>query len=373
MGYIGSFTTLALLLSGYRVIIVDNLANSSPVVLSRLELLTGQRPIFHECDVTDLPSLSAVFAQYPQGTINSVIHFAALKSVGESAEVPLEYYRVNVGGTITLLQAMQTAGVKTLVFSSSATVYGDATRFESMIPIPEECPLGPTNSYGRTKMMIEMVITDHVRAHKGWRAGLLRYFNPAGAHPSGIMGEDPQGVPYNLLPLLGQVAVGRSEKLHVYGTDYSSHDGTAIRDYIHVMDLAEGHLFALRHLRSEEFPGPARGSPAYLEANKQPVVKPPGKNPGLELDIPPIMESTEDNVSGGVCRAYNLGTGKGSTVFDIHRAFSDAVGKELPYELHPRREGDVLDLTAKVDRVWWEVGWKAERTVAQACADLWVW
>ncbi|KAF8421615.1 hypothetical protein EV426DRAFT_193363 [Tirmania nivea] len=331
-GYIGSFTTLRLLEAGHPVVIVDSLANSTEAVIPRINLLRPPTPdcpapIFHKCDVTDIAALDDVFAQH-EGEIDSVIHFAALKSVGESTENPLEYYRVNVGGTVVLLKTMHKWGVKKIVFSSSATVYGDATRFDNMIPIPEVCPLGPTNPYGRTKMMIEMVIEDHITANPGWTGALLRYFNPAGAHPSGIMGEDPCGIPYNLLPLLGQVAVGRREKLHVFGTDYASHDGTAIRDYIHILDLAGGHLSALEHIE---------------------------KHPEIGV------------------RAWNLGTGKGSTVFDIVKAFSTTVGRDLPYEIHPRRVGDVLDLTAKPERARLELGWKAEKTLQQACDDLWKW
>ncbi|KAI5843006.1 hypothetical protein DFP73DRAFT_573806 [Morchella snyderi] len=324
-GYIGSFTSLELLVAGYNVIIIDNLYNSSEEVLNRIELICGRRPIFYNVDVTDQQALDAVFKKHPE--IDSVIHFAALKAVGESTQKPVEYYRVNVGGAVALIGAMQANGVKSIVFSSSATVYGDATLHEGMIPIPEHCPIGPTNPYGRTKMMTEMIIEDHVAAHPGWNAALLRYFNPAGAHPSGIMGEDPLGDPYNLLPLLGQVAVGRREKLMVYGIDYASHDGTAIRDYIHVIDLAKGHIAALAKLKKD--------------------------NPG--------------------CRAWNLGTGKGSTVFEMIKAFSAAVGRDLKYETAERRNGDVLDLTAVPKRANEELGWKAEMTLEQACADLWRW
>ncbi len=226
-GYIGSFTTLSLLQNGYDVVIVDSLYNSSVVALDRIELICGRRPAFHEVDITDEAALDAVFAKHPE--IDSVIHFAALKAVGESGEIPLEYYRVNVGGSITLLRCMEKYNVRNIVFSSSATVYGDATRVPNMIPIPEICPIGPTNTYGRTKVMIENVITDHVEAKrrqaekagdksdKQWNGALLRYFNPCGAHPSGIMGEDPQGIPFNLLPLLGKVATGEREKLLVFG------------------------------------------------------------------------------------------------------------------------------------------------------------
>ena len=282
------------------------------------------------------------------------------QAVGESGEIPLEYYRTNVYGTICLLSSMTRHNVSNIVFSSSATVYGDATRFENMIPIPEICPIGPTNPYGRTKSTVEACITDHVEAQRNnlkkegksgdhWNAALLRYFNPAGSHPSGVMGEDPQGVPYNLLPLLAQVAIGKREKLLVFGdgrtaishvghpygkrmlteltVDYASHDGTAIRDYIHILDLAKGHLVALNYLRDH--------------------------HPGV--------------------RAWNLGTGKGSTVFHMIKAFSDAVGRQLPYEVVGRRAGDVLDLTANPKRANEELGWKAERTLEDACEDLWRW
>ncbi|CAD6448727.1 ac1df1be-43e7-492a-be35-02d18715d162 [Sclerotinia trifoliorum] len=335
-GYIGSFTTLALLEHGYKVVIVDNLYNSSEAALDRIELLCGKRPDFYEVDITNERELEKVFAAHPE--IDSVIHFAALKAVGESSEIPLEYYRVNVGGTITLLQCMTTYNVPNIVFSSSATVYGDATRVPNMIPIPEHCPIGPTNPYGRTKSMIEDVIIDHINAQRNnlkkkgkeyeqWNGALLRYFNPAGAHPSGIMGEDPLGVPFNLLPLLGQVATGKREKLLVYGEDYSSRDGTAIRDYIHVVDLAKGHLAALNHLRNQR--------------------------PGV--------------------RAWNLGSGRGSTVFEMIKAFSDVVGRELPYEVVDRRAGDVLDLTANPTRANEELKWKTELTLEDACKDLWKW
>ncbi|TKA67450.1 hypothetical protein B0A49_08286 [Cryomyces minteri] len=335
-GYIGSFTALALLEADYKVVIVDNLYNSSKECLNRIELISGKRPEHYTLDITDEPALDKVFDDHPD--IDSVIHFAALKAVGESAEIPLEYYRVNVYGTICLLRSMTRHNVTNIVFSSSATVYGDATRFENMIPIPEHCPIGPTNPYGRTKATNELIITDHVEAQRNnakkegksgdqWNAALLRYFNPAGSHPSGIMGEDPQGVPYNLLPLLAQVAVGKREKLLVFGDDYSSKDGTAIRDYIHILDLAAGHLVALNYLRDQ--------------------------HPGV--------------------RAWNLGTGKGSTVFEMIKSFSHAVGRDLPYEVVGRRAGDVLDLTANPKRANEELKWKAKLTLEDACEDLWRW
>lgn len=337
-GYIGSFTTLALLEAGYKVVIVDNLYNSSEEVLNRIETISGQRPEYYNVDIQNESQLDMVFSKHPE--IDSVIHFAALKAVGESSEIPLTYYFANVYGSLALLRSMTKHNVTNIVYSSSATVYGDATRFPNMIPIPEVCPLGPTNPYGRTKYCVEMVIEDHVEAQRNnaikagkqedglkWNAALLRYFNPAGAHPSGIMGEDPLGIPFNLLPLLAQVATGKREQLLVFGDDYSSHDGTAIRDYIHVLDLAAGHMKALNYLRT--------------------------KQPGV--------------------RAWNLGTGRGSTVFDMVKAFSKAVGRDLPYKVVGRRAGDVLDLTSNPSRANEELGWKTERTLEDACEDLWRW
>ncbi|KID88240.1 UDP-glucose 4-epimerase Gal10 [Metarhizium guizhouense ARSEF 977] len=340
-GYIGSFTSLTLLENGYDVVIVDNLYNSSEVALDRIEKLCGRRPVFYKVDITDEKALDDVFAKHP--SIDSVIHFAALKAVGESGEIPLEYYRVNVGGSIALLRSMERNNVTNIVFSSSATVYGDATRFPNMIPIPENCPTGPTNTYGRTKSMIEDVIRDCVNAQRNklkkadqpfeqWNGALLRYFNPCGAHPSGIMGEDPQGVPYNLLPLLGQVATGKREKLLVFGNDYKSRDGTAIRDYIHVVDLARGHLAALK----------------YLRENK----------PGV--------------------KEWNLGSGRGSTVFEMIKAFSAVVfgpekSEQLKYEIVARRQGDVLDLTANPALANKELNWKTALGMEKACEDLWRW
>ncbi|KAK2737665.1 UDP-glucose-4-epimerase [Myotisia sp. PD_48] len=337
-GYIGSFTTLALLEAGYKVVIADNLYNSSKEAINRIELICGKRPEFFQLDVTDESAFDRVFEAHPD--IDSVIHFAALKAVGESTERPLDYYHVNVYGSLCLLRSMVRNNVHNIVFSSSATVYGDATRFPNMIPIPEECPLGPTNPYGNTKVAIELAITDVINAERSkatkagkpeeaekWNAAFLRYFNPAGAHPSGIMGEDPQGVPYNLLPLLAQVATGQRDKILVFGDDYDSHDGTAIRDYVHILDLAAGHLESLNYLRKH--------------------------HPGV--------------------RAWNLGTGKGSTVFEMVKAFSAAVGRDLPYEVAPRRAGDVLDLTSNPSRANKEFGWKTHRTLHDACEDLWRW
>ncbi|KAG0137771.1 hypothetical protein HOY82DRAFT_547327 [Tuber indicum] len=310
--YIGPFTTLDLLVAGYEVLVIDNLYNSSEESLNRIECICGK-------------PLDRVFKDNQD--IDSVIHLTAWKSAGESSEIPVEYSRVNVGGTNSRLHSIEANAVKNIVFSSSATIYGDATTYPNMIPVAETCPIGPTNPYGRTKMMIEMVIEDHVESHPGWNATLLKYFNPAGAHPSGLVGEDPRGVPYNLISLLGQVAVGRREKLMVFGKDYASHDGTAIRDYIHVVDLAKCQLAALNKVR--------KGTPR--------------------------------------CRAWNLGTGRGSTVLEMIKAFSKTVGRDLPYEVVPRRKGDVLDLTAVPTSANEELGWKVEMTLEKACVDQWKW
>lgn len=336
LGYIGSFTSLALLNAGHNVVIVDNGANGSEECLNRIEILSGRRPEFRSVDITNQDALDNVFAEFP--AIEDVIHFAALKAVGESGEIPLDYYNVNVYGSLCLLRAMDKYGVNNIVFSSSATVYGDATRFPDMIPIPERCPLGPTNTYGHTKVTVEQMIEAWVNSKRNaakakgqsvdaYNGVFLRYFNPAGAHPSGIMGEDPTGIPYNLLPLLAQVAVGKREKIFIFGDDYDSKDGTAIRDYIHILDLARGHVVALDYLHTN-YPG---------------------------------------------VKAWNLGTGKGSTVYDMVAAFSKASGKQLAYEVKPRRDGDVLDLTANPTLANTELKWKAEHTLEEACADLWKW
>lgn len=325
-GYIGSHTVVELINNGYNVVIVDNLINSSYDAVSRVEYIVHHKIPFYDVDLRDEDALSKVFDEYP---ISSVIHFAGLKAVGESTTMPINYFNNNVGGTIALLNVMKYHNVKSIVFSSSATVYGDATRFENMIPIPEECPTGPTNPYGHTKLTIEILLRDLYQSDKSWRIAILRYFNPIGAHPSGLIGEDPLGIPNNLLPFLAQVAVGRRAELKIFGDDYDSHDGTPIRDYIHVVDLAKGHIAAL----------------SYLDKRS----------------------------SQGICREWNLGTGKGSTVFDIFHAFCRAVGHELPYHVVGRRDGDVLDLTSKPDRANTELEWEAKLTIDDACRDLWNW
>jgi UDP-glucose-4-epimerase GalE len=319
------------------VVVLDNLSNSSYEAIRRIEKITGKEVPFVNADLRDRDGLRKAIKDYPG--ITSVIHFAGLKAVGESTKIPLDYYEQNVSGTINLLKVLTEAGITLFVFSSSATVYGDATRFENMIPIPEECPLGAESPYGKTKQFIESIVEDHAKANPGWQAALLRYFNPMGAHPSGIMGEDPLGIPNNLLPYLAQVAVGRREKLYVFGNDYPSRDGTPIRDYIHVMDLAAGHVAALKKLE---------------EVREQ-------------------EKSASEKPKQGFCRPWNLGTGHGSTVFEVIKAFNAAVGRDLPYEVSARRPGDVLDLTAKVDRAHNELKWEAKLSMKQACEDLWRW
>ncbi|CAN3377248.1 hypothetical protein DIURU_003501 [Diutina rugosa] len=326
-GYIGSHTTVELINNGYNVVIVDNLCNSSYDSVARIEYIVGKKVPFVKCDLRDTDALSSVFEQYK---ITGVIHFAALKAVGESVKMPLAYYENNLSGTVNLLEVMKKYQVKTIVFSSSATVYGDVTRFgdDRYIPIPEDCPMDPTNPYGRTKFMMECILKDIYQSEpEQWRVAILRYFNPIGAHPSGIIGEDPLGIPNNLLPFLAQVAIGRQPKLRVFGSDYNSHDGTPIRDYIHVVDLAKGHIAALNYLEKQS----------------------------------------------SLYREWNLGSGKGSTVFDVYHAFCKAAGMELPYEVVGRRAGDVLDLTANPTRANKELEWKTELTVDEACVDLWRW
>lgn len=324
-GYIGSHTVIELINNGYKVIIVDSLVNSSYDAIARIEFLTKQAIPFFKVDLRDTNKLLEIFDKY---SIKGVIHFAGLKAVGESTQIPLTYYDNNLGATISLLTAMGKKNIKTIVFSSSATVYGDATRFENMIPIPEHCPNDPTNPYGKTKFTIENILKDVYDSDDQWQTAILRYFNPIGAHPSGLIGEDPLGIPNNLLPYLAQVAIGRREKLSVFGNDYDSHDGTPIRDYIHVVDLAKGHIAALNYLES---------------------------------------------LQGGLFREWNLGTGRGSTVFDVYHAFCKAVGKQLPYEITSRRKGDVLNLTADPTRARKELNWEAQLTVDDACRDLWKW
>ncbi len=319
-GYIGSHTALELLNEGYEVVVYDNLCNSSGESLRRVEELTGKEIRFYEGDVLDAKALEEMFETEK---VDAVIHCAALKAVGESVRKPLEYYNNNITGTLTLMEVMDKVGVKNIVFSSSATVYGSPEQ----IPITEECPKGQcTNPYGWTKSMMEQIMTDLQKAHPEWNVILLRYFNPVGAHKSGRIGEDPKGIPNNLMPYISQVAVGKLEKLGVFGDDYDTIDGSGVRDYIHVVDLALGHVKAIDYILT---------------------------NPGLDI--------------------INLGTGVGYSVLDMVKAFSKACGKEIPYEIKPRRAGDIAMCYADPSKALKILGWKAERGLDEMCEDTWRW
>jgi len=320
-GYIGSHTTLVLLEAGYKVVVLDNFSNSFPESLIRVGKLAGKKPILVEGDLNDGRLLEKIFSEHKD--IGSVIHFAALKAVGESTEYPLKYYRNNVSGSISLLETMQTAGVHDLVFSSSCTVYGEP----AYVPLDESHPTGRVSSpYGRTKYQMEEIIRDHVASQSGLRAAILRYFNPVGAHPSGEIGEDPQGIPDNLVPFVCQVATGKLKKLKVFGDDYPTCDGTAVRDYLHVVDLAEAHLRAL--------------------------------------------QAIEQRGQGFTC---NLGTGRGSSVLEVIASFEEATGKKIPYEFAPRREGDVTEAWAAPSYAEEILGWKTTRGLKEMLADAWNW
>lgn len=319
-GYIGSHTCVELLNAGYDAVIVDNLCNSNQKVVQRVEQITGKRVRFYRTDILDRESLRRVFEKEQ---INSVINFAGLKAVGESVRKPLEYYHNNITGTLVLCDVMREFGVKNIIFSSSATVYGDP----AFVPITEDCPKGEiTNPYGRTKGMLEQILMDLHAADPEWNVVLLRYFNPIGAHESGLIGEDPKGIPNNLVPYIAQVAVGKRPALQVFGNDYPTHDGTGVRDYIHVVDLARGHVNALKKLA-----------------------------PGSGVSI------------------YNLGTGVGYSVLDVLHAYEKACGKELPYEIAPRRAGDIASCYCDAGRAKAELGWTAEKTLEDMCADSWRW
>ena len=317
-GYIGSHTCVTLLEAGHQVTVLDNLCNSSAVALDRVQEITGKALRFVEGDVRDASALRRAFA----GGQDAVIHFAALKAVGESCEKPLDYFDNNIGGTITLLQAMRDAGVETLVFSSSATVYGEP----DAVPVTENAPLRVTNPYGRTKLVMEQLIRDCCQADPALSAVLLRYFNPVGAHPSGRIGEDPAGIPSNLMPYVAQVAVGRRERLQVFGGDYPTPDGTGVRDYIHVMDLAQAHQRALAF--GHQHTG---------------------------------------------ARAINVGTGRGYSVLELVRAFEQASGKPVPFDIVGRRAGDVAALWAEPGLAGDLLGWRAENDLLAMCEDAWRW
>jgi len=318
-GYIGSHTVLELLAAGDNVVIIDNFDNSSPKALEVVEDLAGRKVTLVEGDLGDAATVEAVFNDHD---IDSVVHFAGLKAVGESVEIPMHYYRTNIGSTMTLVEAMDRHDVRRLVFSSSCTVYGDP----ETIPIDEDTPLQATSPYGRTKLVIEDMLRDVAASNPAWRFSLLRYFNPVGAHESGRLGEDPTGIPNNLMPFIMQVAVGQREKLSVFGNDYPTRDGTNIRDYIHVVDLAEGHLKALDELES-----------------------------------------------GTGCRAFNLGTGTGSTVLEVVAAAGEAVGTPIAHEIVDRRAGDVIAIWADPKKAADVLGWKSSRDLDDMCRDHWRW
>jgi UDP-glucose 4-epimerase len=318
-GYIGSHTCLELLKAGLEIVVVDNLSNSSDESLSRVQEITGKALKFCKVDLLDRAALEDVFAAE---AIQGVVHFAGLKAVGESVSIPLRYFHNNVTGSLILLETMQKFGVKKIVFSSSATVYGDPAR----IPITEDMPLSATNPYGRSKLMIEDILRDLYVSDATWDIAILRYFNPVGAHSSGQIGEAPNGIPNNLMPYIAQVAVGKLPALKVYGNDYATPDGTGVRDYIHVVDLALGHLKAIQKLNT---------------------------HPGLAT--------------------YNLGTGRGYSVLEVVAAFEKACGKAIPYQVVPRRPGDVATSYADATRAREELGWEAHKDIAEMCADAWRW
>ena len=319
LGYIGSHTCVALAAAGHAVVIVDNLCNSRPAALDRLRALAGREIAFHRADVRDAAALGEVFGRH---RIEAVLHFAGLKAVGESVAHPLAYYDTNVGGTVTLLQAMQRRGVRAIVFSSSATVYGEP----EFLPYTEAHPLRPANPYGKTKLVVEHVLADRAAADAKFRYACLRYFNPVGAHPSGTIGEDPLGVPNNLFPYVAQVAVGRRPKLRVWGADYDTPDGTGVRDYLHVMDLAAGHVAALRFL-----------------------------------------------LDGKSSLTANLGTGRGHSVLEVLKAFERAAGKPIPHEVKARRPGDIAAYWADASLAARALGWRAKLGLDDMCRDAWRW
>ncbi|MBT9568612.1 MAG: UDP-glucose 4-epimerase GalE [Thiobacillus sp.] len=323
-GYIGSHTAVECLAAGHDVIAYDNLSNSSLRALDRVAQISGKPVTFVEGDIRDRIALKRLFANHP---VDAVVHFAGLKAVGESVDKPLLYYDNNIAGSVVLFEEMAAAQVRSVVFSSSATVYGDP----ESVPITEDFPLSATNPYGRSKLFIEEMLRDVARADPAWNVALLRYFNPVGAHVSGLIGEDPRGIPNNLMPYVAQVAVGRRPHLNVFGGDYPTPDGTGVRDYIHVVDLARGHVAALNKLRRED-----------------------------------------RSESGGV-QTWNLGTGRGVSVLDMVQAFEVASGKSVPYQIVGRRAGDVAQCWADTQRAERELGWRAEYDLARMCADTWRW
>ena len=317
-GFIGSHTVLELLNKGYEVVVVDNFSNSSYESIKRVQKITGKEVIFYEADIRDEEKMDEIFAQHK---IDAVIHFAAFKAVGESCKLPLKYYENNISGTVGLLKVMAKHGVKKIIFSSSATVYGDPER----LPLDETCRLSTTNPYGSTKLMMEMIMQDLYKSDNEWNIILLRYFNPVGAHASGLIGEDPKGIPNNLMPYVAQVASGKLACINVFGNDYNTPDGTGVRDYIHVVDLALGHIASIEKC----------------------------------------------NQSG--VHIYNLGTGNGYSVLDMIKAFEKACGKKLPYKICERRPGDIASCYACPDKAKKELGWEAKFGIEEMCADQWRW
>ena len=318
-GYIGSHTCIELLNEGYEVVVVDNLSNSSEESLNRVKKITGKDLTFYEADILDAEALDEIFSKED---IEAVIHFAGLKAVGESVEKPLAYYHNNISGTVVLCEIMKKHNVKDIIFSSSATVYGDP----ATVPITEDFPLSVTNPYGRTKLMLEKIFKDIYVSDNDWNIVLLRYFNPIGAHKSGTIGEDPKGIPNNLVPYITQVAIGKLDYLSVFGDDYDTPDGTGVRDYIHVVDLAIGHVASIKKLK----------------------------------DKPGVIE-------------YNLGTGKGYSVLDVLKGFEKVVGKEIKYKIKPRRAGDIAECYADPAKAKNELGWEAKRGIEEMCEDSWRW
>ncbi len=319
-GFIGTHTLVELSAAGHETVVIDNLSNSNPIALTRVEELTGKKIPFHKVDIRDREGLNQVMNQYH---FDACIHFAGLKAVGESVEKPWEYYENNIGGTLVLLDVMRQHGCKNIIFSSSATVYGDPAE----IPITEKCPKGHcTNPYGQTKSMLEEIMMDMQKADKEWNIVLLRYFNPIGAHPSGRIGENPNGIPNNLMPYVTQVAVGKRPELGVFGNDYDTHDGTGVRDYIHVVDLARGHVAALKAIE---------------------------RKCGIAI--------------------YNLGTGQGYSVLDVVKTFEKVNGIKIPYSIKPRRAGDIATCYSNPAKAEKELGWKAQYGLEEMCRDSWNW
>lgn len=317
-GYIGSHTVLELLNKNYDVVVVDNFSNSSPESLRRVQKITGKQATFYEADIRDSEAMSKIFAAHK---VDAVIHFAAFKAVGESCRLPLKYYENNISGTVALLQVMEKHNVKKIIFSSSATVYGDPER----LPLDENCRLSTTNPYGSTKLMMENIMQDVYKADNEWNIILLRYFNPVGAHESGLIGEDPKGIPNNLMPFVAQVASGKLQCINVFGNDYDTPDGTGVRDYIHVVDLALGHVAAIEEC----------------------------KDTGVHI--------------------YNLGTGHGYSVMEMIKAFEKACGKTLPYKICERRPGDIAACYACPDKAKAELKWEAKFGIEEMCASQWKW